>query len=57
MGNIKLIQNLNNLVVYVREDGEGQSCQLYFYDDDHDRDASKIFFKSEIKSIKLTQNW
>lgn len=56
-GSIKFVQNISNLVVYVREDGECPSCQLYIYDDDHNRDASKILFKSEIKAFKLTQTW
>lgn len=51
------MQNIHNLVAYVRNDGDGPSQQLYIYDDDHDRDASKIVFKSEILQIKLTQTW
>lgn len=52
-----MVQSVNNLVVYVRNDGDGPSRQLYIYDDDHNRDASKILFKSDIKNIKLTQTW
>lgn len=51
------MQSYQNIVVYVTNYGEGPSQQLFIYDDYHDRDASKIVFKSDILSIKLTQNW
>ena len=57
LGNIQMMQSINNLVVYVRG---GEACpgqEIYIYDDQQDRDASKILFKSKILSIKLSINW
>ena len=31
--------------------------ELYIYDDYHSRVSSKFVLNSEIKSIKLTENW
>jgi hypothetical protein len=56
LGNIQMMQSINNLVVYVRG---GEACpgqEIYIYDDQQDRDASKILFKSKILSIKLSIN-
>lgn len=54
-GEILKVCNVNNLVVYVRG---GPSCQeLYIYDECHEREASKIYFKDKILDFKLTGNW
>ena len=52
--NIFKIANIGNLVAYVR----GGPCQeLYIYDDIHDRESSKIWFKQKIVDFKLSENW
>lgn len=56
-GSVKFVQTINNLAVYVRGSEEYPANQLFIYDDDHDRNASKMIFKSEIKGIRLTTRW
>lgn len=51
------MQTINNLVVYVRGGEECPGQELYIFDDDHDRDASKIYFNTKIKNFCLTLNW
>lgn len=56
-GNIKFIQNISNLVVYVRGGPLSNARELYIYDDYHFRDANKMVFKGEILGIRLTKFW
>lgn len=56
-GNIKFIQNISNLVVYVRGGSLSNGRELYIYDDYHFRDADKMVFKDEILGIRLTKFW
>lgn len=56
MGNILKVQNINNLVAYLRGGEECPGQELYIFDDYHDRDASKIYFKEKIKDFKLSTN-
>lgn len=51
------MQCMNNMVVYVRGGEDNPSKELSIYDDYQEKDCSKMVFKSEIKSIKLTDVW
>ncbi|CAI2369159.1 unnamed protein product [Moneuplotes crassus] len=56
VGNIQQCQNINNIIAYVRGGDACPGRELYIYDDYHNRDASKILFKSQIKSLKISIN-
>ena len=56
-GNIKFIQNVSNLVVYVRGGTLSNGRELYIYDDYQFRDWDKMVFRSEILGIRLTKFW
>mmetsp|Transcript_34315 Transcript_34315/g.39650 ORF Transcript_34315/g.39650 Transcript_34315/m.39650 type:complete len:137 (+) Transcript_34315:116-526(+) len=55
-GGAKFVLSTSNLVVYARGHESCPSKELIVYDDDHNRESSKIVFKDkEIRGIRLTK--